>query len=169
MASLPRQVVLGGDSAGGALAFGLVESLLASGAPTPAAVFGFSPLSDLTFTGESFRTNASLDAVLPSESAAKLCDLFLCGAPADAPSVSPLFGDFYGCPPAWLTVADTEILLDDACRLAARIKKQGGDATLVVEHDLPHVWPIFHNILPEGRQTLRTLAGWIRQQPGWAS
>ena len=164
-----ENIVVGGDSAGGALAFGLVAGLCALGAPLPGAVFGFSPLADLTYSGDSFRSNAKADAVLPAESADKLSDMFVRGAPADTPSVSPLFGRFEGAPPAWITVGDTEILLDDARRLAARLVSQGCDATLVVEHDLPHVWPIFHNILPEGRHTLDALAQWIRQQQNWAS
>ena len=162
-------IVVGGDSAGGALAFGLVASLCAEEAPLPGAVFGFSPLTDLTYSGDSFRDNAEVDAVLPSESADKLSEMFLRGAPADTPSVSPLFGQFKGAPPAWITVGDTEILLDDARRLAARLQSQGCDATLVVEHDLPHVWPIFHNVLPEGRRTLDALAQWIKQRQNWAS
>lgn len=164
----PPDIVLGGDSAGGALAFGLVTGLLAQGGPTPGAVFGLSPLTDLTYSGDSFRINAQADVVLPSESAGILSARFLCGAAADAPSVSPLFGDFHGAPPAWLTVGDTEILLDDSRRLAEKIKAQGGDVTLIIEHDMPHVWPIFHNTLPEARRTLRSLAGWIRQRQNWA-
>ena len=162
-------IVVGGDSAGGALAFGLVASLCAQGAPLPGAVFGLSPLTDLTYSGDSFRDNAEADAVLPTESADKLSEMFLRGAPADTPSVSPLFGQFKGAPPAWITVGDTEILLDDARRLAARLQSQGCDATLVVEHDLPHGWPIFHNVLPEGRRTLDALAQWIKQRQNWAS
>lgn len=165
----PSDVVLGGDSAGGALAFGLVASLCAEGAALPGAVFGFSPLTDLTYSGDSFRTNAAADVVLPAESADQLGTMFLRDAPADIPNVSPLFGDFHNAPPAWITVGDTEILLDDARRLSERLTAQGCDATLVVEHDLPHVWPIFHNILPEGRATLDALAVWIRQQQRWAS
>jgi len=164
-----RNVVVGGDSAGGALAFGLVASLCKQGAPLPGAVFGFSPLTDLTFSGDSFRGNADADAVLPSESADKLSEMFLRGAPSDVPSVSPLFGQFKDAPPAWITVGDTEILLDDARRLAARLQSDQCDVTLVVEQDLPHVWPIFHNILPEGRRTLDAVAQWIMQQQGWAS
>lgn len=165
----PHNIVLGGDSAGGALAFGLVASLCAEGAALPGAVFGFSPLTDLTYSGDSFRTNAAADVVLPTESADQLGTLFLRDAAADIPNVSPLFGNFNNAPPAWITVGDTEILLDDARRLSDRLTAQGCDATLVVEHDLPHVWPIFHNILPEGRATLDALAAWIRQQQRWAS
>ncbi|WP_299031145.1 alpha/beta hydrolase [uncultured Sulfitobacter sp.] len=163
----PESIVVGGDSAGGALAFGLVASLRAEGAPMPGAVFGFSPLTDLTHSGESFRTNAEADVVLPAESADKLGALFLRGASPETPSVSPLFGDFEGAPPAWITVGDTEVLLDDGRRLAEKLRSQGVDTTLQVERDLPHVWPIFHNVLPEGRQTLDALAQWIRQRQNW--
>ncbi|KEJ89084.1 alpha/beta hydrolase [Sulfitobacter donghicola] len=163
----PENVVIGGDSAGGALAFGLVATLLAEGAALPGAVFGFSPLTDLTFSGASLGENADRDVVLPAERAAEMATLFLQGAPADNPSVSPLFGDFNGSPPAWITVGDTEILYDDARRLAERLKGQGVKTELTVENDLPHVWPLFHNVLPEGRQTLDNLSKWIRQQQNW--
>lgn len=165
----PEDIVIGGDSAGGALAFGLVASLCAEGAALPGAIFGFSPLTDLSFSGESFRTNAEADVVLPPESADKLGELFLRGARPDVPSVSPLFGNFQGAPSAWLTVGDTEVLLDDARRLAARLEAQGVTVRLVIEHDLPHVWPLFHNVLPEARQTLDSLAAWIRQRQNWVA
>ena len=165
----PANIIVGGDSAGGALAFGLVAHLLARKEATPGAVFGFSPLTDLSFSGDSFRNNAGADCVLPAESAAALGEMFLQGKPVDDSRVSPLIGQFQGCPPAWITVGDTEILLDDARRMVARLDEHGVDATLEERHDLPHVWPFFHNILPEARETLDQLADWIRRQPGWAS
>ncbi|MCX7567793.1 alpha/beta hydrolase [Sulfitobacter sp. F26169L] len=163
----PASVVIGGDSAGGALAFGLVSTLCEESAPLPGAVFGFSPLTDLTYSGESFERNAESDVVLPAERAAELAEMLLQGHAGNTPSVSPLFGTFKDAPPAWITVGDTEILLDDARRLAARLEEYNGTVDLVIEKDLPHVWPIFHNILPEGRKTLDALAFWIRQQQNW--
>jgi monoterpene epsilon-lactone hydrolase len=163
----PRNIVLGGDSAGGAMAFGLVSVLVAEGQERPGAVFGFSPLTDLTYSGASFRSNAENDVLVPTQNAAALIEAFLGAQSHEHPSVSPLFGDFKAAPPAWMTVGDTEILLDDARRLANRMEEAGGDVTLAVEHDLPHVWPIFHNILPEVRQTLDALGRWIRQRQSW--
>ncbi len=164
---LPRDILVGGDSAGGALAFGLVADLLASRQAMPAAVFGFSPLTDLSYSGESFRTNAESDVVLPAESAPHLSDMFLKGQPCSDPRVSPLDGDFQGAPAMWLTVGDTEILQDDSRRLVRKCEAQGVSVTFEECHDLPHVWPIFHNILPEARATLDHLGAWVRQQPGW--
>jgi acetyl esterase/lipase len=163
----PSDVVIGGDSAGGALGFGLLADLVQQDAPLPAAVFGFSPLTDLSYSGESFVRNAEVDAVLPASSAPALSEMFLSGKPCDDLRVSPLSGSFTGAPPLWMTVGDTEILQDDARRLTALCRAQGVDATLVEVHDVPHVWPIFHNILPEARESLYQLAAWIRQQPGW--
>lgn len=164
---LSKNIVLGGDSAGGALALGLVAALCAEGADMPGAVFAFSPLTDLTFSGESFSRNAECEVVLAAERGAEMVGLYLNGFGGADPAVSPLFADFAGGPPVWITVGDTEILLDDSRSIVAKLKADGVEATLVVEHDLPHVWPIFHNILPEARGTLAALASWIRRQQKW--
>lgn len=164
----PQHIVLGGDSAGGALAFGLIARLCAEGAEQPGAVFSFSPLADLTYSGQSFQVNAESDVLLPAERAAALGDMFLQGHRADDPCISPLFARFNGAPNAWITVGDTEILLDDARRLSERLRDDDVAVDLVERHDLPHVWPLLHNILPEARQTLDALAAWIKQQQNWA-
>lgn len=165
----PQNIVLGGDSAGGALAFGLIAQLSAKGAAMPGAVFGFSPLADLTYSGGSITTNAKREALLPAHRTDELAEMFLAGQPANDPRCSPLFGTFENAPPAWITVGDTEILLDDARRLVEKMRGFGGDVTYVECQDLPHVWPIMHNILPEARETLDDLAAWIRRQQGWSN
>lgn len=165
----PYDIVVGGDSAGGALALGLVASLCGEGAELPGSIFAFSPLTDLTFSGESFIRNAEAEAVLAAERGTEMAELYLSGHSGADPAVNPLYAAFKGAPPVWVTVGDTEILFDDARRIAEKLKLEAVDVTLVVEHDLPHVWPIFHNILPEARQTLDALTQWIRQQHYWAT
>lgn len=160
----PAQVVVGGDSAGGALALGLLAELGGEGAAQPAGVFCFSPLTDLTFSGESFHQNAQSEAILVTSRADETGQMYLGDHAADDPAVSPLFADFTGAAPVWLTVGSTEILRDDSRRMAAELQAQGVDVTFTETHDLPHVWPIFHNTLPEARASLREVAGWIRQQ-----
>jgi acetyl esterase/lipase len=46
--------------------------------------------------------------------------------------------------------------------MASALRAQGVAVTAVIEHDLPHVWPMFQRLLPEAGATLRDLAGWIR-------
>ncbi len=163
----PRDVVIGGDSAGGALALGLLSRLCAEGATMPGAVFGMSPLTDLEHKGDSFTTNAQVDVLLPPERAQDMDRLFLGDQSGSDARCSPLNGTFKGAPPVWLTVGDTEILRDDARRMAEVLRRDGVRTDLVEQHDLPHVWPLFHNILPEARDTLDALAAWIRQEQGW--
>lgn len=162
LADRPGGVILGGDSAGGGLALAVLGEILRQGLPRPVALFAFSPLTDFTLSGESLRANAACDVILPAERAPETAELYLQGEPSDDLRASPLFANFTGAPPVWLTAGDTEILLDDTRRMAARMRAQGVAVTETIEHDLPHVWPFFHGVLPEGRATLHALGGWIR-------
>jgi acetyl esterase/lipase len=155
-------VILGGDSAGGGLALAILGEALQQGGPRPAALFGFSPLTDLTFSGESLRRNARADTILPATRTGEMAHLYLQGADPKDPRASPLFAAFTGAGPVWLAAGDTEILLDDTRRMTARLRAQGVPVTETLRQDLPHVWPIFHGLLPEADETLRDLAEWIR-------
>jgi epsilon-lactone hydrolase len=160
----PDRIVIGGDSAGGGLALALLGDLLAHKAPLPAGVFGLSPLTDLTFSGDSLRRNAEADVILAANRADDMSAMYLRGHDPADPLVSPLFADFSGASDIWLCVGDSEILLDDTTRLARRLQQQGVAVTSRIAHDLPHVWPIFQCWLPEADATLDDLAGWIRQR-----
>lgn len=157
----PGGIVLGGDSAGGGLALSLLAEITRLKLPQPLGTFAFSPLTDLTFTAPSLSANARADVVLPASRTAEMAEMFLQDADPRDPRSSPLFADFTWAGPVWLVVGDGEILLDDTLRMADRLDAQGISVTYDVLHDLPHVWPIFHNMLPEGRATLRALARWI--------
>ncbi|WP_397542567.1 alpha/beta hydrolase fold domain-containing protein [Roseovarius salis] len=157
----PGGVILGGDSSGGGLALALLGEILRHDLPRPAGLFAFSPLTDLTLSGESLSRNAEADVMLPACRTREGAEIYLSGAAADDPRASPLFADFRGAPPVWLGVGDTEILLDDTRRMAARLGHDGVDVTEIVAHDLPHVWPFFQPYLPEANATLRQVGSWI--------
>ena len=130
----------------------------------PQGTFAFAPLTDLTFSGASVQTNAASEAVLPVERASEMAAGYFGTAEATNPAASPLFADFSGSTPIWLCADMTEILLDDTRRLETELKSQGVKTTMTLTSGLPHVWPIFHNVLPEGRETLADLAHWIKNQ-----
>ena len=62
-----KQIVVGGESAGGGLVIAMLIAARAAGLPMPRAVVTFSPLTDLTFSGESAKTKADVDPVLSAE------------------------------------------------------------------------------------------------------
>ena len=154
----PGRIVLGGDSAGGGLALALLAALCQRGTP-PAGLFAFSPWTDLTFTGAAIRQNARADHYLPVTRLDEVRDFVLAGADPDDPRISPLFADFPAPPPVLIHAAQSEILRDDALRMAGPLPH----ADIRLAGDLPHVWPIFHNFLPEARATMDETAGFIRR------
>ena len=157
----PGQIVLGGDSAGGGLALGLLAQLCRTG-QRPAALFTYSPWTDLTLTGASLVTNAAHEQILPAHRLTDIRALILGGArPHEAgdPRLSPLYASFASPPPVRIFAAETEILRDDSLRMRNRLP----DAEIKVSGDLPHVWPMYHDTLPEARQTLDDTAAFIRQ------
>jgi len=157
-----HEVIIGGDSAGGALSFALLHEILAQDIAPPTGVFALSPLADMTFSGASITENAERDVVLAPGRIGEIREMFLAGHDPDDPRASPLRGQYDGAPPVWMVVGDTEILRDDAVRMQARLRAQGVSSTLHVAPDHPHVWPLFHNVLPEAKATLNDLAAWIR-------
>ena len=158
----PGGVVLGGDSAGGGLALALLGEIIRTGLRQPVGTFVFSPLTDLTFSGDSLRKNAQAEVVLPAERVGEMASLYLGDVDPANPKASPLFAEFTGASPIWMTAGDTEILLDDTTRMAERLTAQGVDVTCEIERDLPHVWPIFKGYIPEAEATLRAVAAWIK-------
>ncbi|WP_372613154.1 alpha/beta hydrolase [Aquicoccus sp.] len=166
VAEHPGGVILGGDSAGGGLALALLGEILRTGEHVPKGLFAFSPFTDLTYSGESIEENAQADVMLPTNRTDEMVEMYLPDGGAEDPRASPLFADFAGAPPVWLTVGDTEILRDDTLRLADRMRGQGAAVEVNLEHDLPHVWPIFQPYLPEAMATLRGLSGWLRSLSG---
>lgn len=159
----PAQIVIGGDSAGGGLALALLGHLCTTDQPRPAALFAFSPFTDLTLSGASIRDNAASEILLPISRLEQLRAKVLQGADPADPRISPLFAEFPGAPAVLIQVARTEILLDDSRRMAECLRAQGVDVTLQEGGNLPHVWQYFHGWLPEARKSLAQTAHFIRQ------
>lgn len=157
----PEDIVVGGDSAGGNLCFGLLSHLCQIG-QIPAGAFGFSPWVDLALTGETLQSNAESDVLLPAERISELTEMYLGDEDAKDPRASPLFADFPNCPSVWIASSQSEVLRADSQRLADRLKGFGADVTEHVLPDAPHVWPFFQGKLPEGTETLKEAAGFVQ-------
>jgi acetyl esterase/lipase len=158
----PGQIILGGDSSGGGLALALLADLCER-RMAPAALFAFSPWTDLAMTGETLRSHAKADPLVP---VARIADAlgFVLGdlQPVDA-RISPLYGSFPGVPPVLIQVGTTEVLLDDSRRMAARLRGFGDDVTLSEWARAPHVWQIFDGYVPQARAALREVADFVKR------
>ena len=110
----PRNVVFGGDSAGGGLTLATLVAIRDKGLPQPAGAFLFS-LTDLSCSGETMRTQARADAMFEPPGSAPRRPRFMGGSArqhtAGVPLVLPTSA---GLPPLMFHASEHEILLDDS-------------------------------------------------------
>jgi len=160
----PDKIVLAGDSAGGCLVFSLLHRIKAAGLPQPKACVTLSPLTDFTMSGESWSNNVASDTMLPIAWLKRCGDAYLNGHNADDPMVSPLLGEFEKPPATYIAYVEDEILASDSIALAAKLRVAGGEVSLHVETNVPHVWPLFQGKFSKADKTIQEMAQFIREQ-----
>ncbi len=158
----PQRITIMGDSSGGALAFATLLRLRDEGVALPAAIVSLSPWADLAMTGESSRFNAEVDPMLNVEQLRYAARCYLAGADPRSPYASPLYGDPTGWPRSLIQVGSDEILLDDAMRMAQKMRAAGSYVELQVWRRMPHVWQLFARFLPEGRRAIEQIGAFVR-------
>ena len=136
-----RDVIVAGDSAGGNLALELCLKLKAQGRAQPRGLLLFSPWTDMTASGKSYRLCRDLDPMLTIEYVTAVRAAYT-GDRTDwtNPCFSPLFADLRGMPPALIQVGTNEILRSDSERLADALRVAGGYAKLEVYEECWHVF-----------------------------
>ena len=157
-------IVVGGDSAGGGLAFALVLACRDAGVELPAGVFGLSPWADMTITAGTFASRADTDQFFPETSAHEAVDVYLQGADPRAPLASPALADLTGLPPALLLAGGAETLLDDTLLLATGLGRGGASVEVHVAAGMQHVWPMLFPDLPESIAALDAIGRFV---PPW--
>ncbi len=156
------RLAVAGESAGANLALGVIFRARAAALLLPDAAALFSPAVDLLGTGESHVTNAHRDPMLNEAALRKLVPMYLAGADAADPLLSPLYGDFTGVPPLLVHAGEREILRDDAVRLADKARRAGVVVSLKIYPVVPHAWQIATNFLPEARHSVDLAAAFLR-------
>jgi epsilon-lactone hydrolase len=161
-----RDIIVGGDSAGGGLALSMLLALRQAGAELPRAAVLMSAWTDLTLSSPSFSAHRKLDPSVTREGLRSAAQLYIGDRnPAD-PMASSLFADLSGLPPMLLQVGGNEILLDDSRILADRARAAGVDATYKVYDGMWHVHQFAAPEVPEAQVAINDIAAFIRAQFG---
>jgi acetyl esterase/lipase len=160
--SAADQIVLSGESAGATLALELLIAGKQRELAMPAAAVLFSPMTDLTATGDSYITKADVDPNITAAAIQTRASDYLNGTDPADPLVSPVFADLTGLPPLLVQAGSHEVLLDDATRLAARAAADDVAVILDVTPEVAHVFQAFSAVLDEGDRAL-TRAGTFLQ------
>ncbi|MGF6726939.1 monoterpene epsilon-lactone hydrolase [Paraburkholderia sp. GAS41] len=161
-----ESIVISGDSAGGGLALATLVALRDAGDPLPAGGVLFSPWADLGASGASIRTNDGADPMFSGPAIGRAAKVYLGDTPATHPYASPVYADLHGLPPLFIQVGSTEVLLDDARRVAETARSAGVSVELQIWSNMPHVWQIFTPFIPEARRALDDAADFVREVMG---
>jgi len=160
-----EDIIISGDSAGGALSVATLLQLRHAGIPMPAAAVLLSPFLDITGSGESATTRADRDPWFD------IADLHVVAGyycPDESewknPLVSPVFANVAGLPPMLIQVGDDEILLSDSTRLAEKLEAEGVEVELEVWPHMWHVFQMFIRRMPESGAAVRKIAAYIQKR-----
>ncbi|MFG1695354.1 alpha/beta hydrolase [Nonomuraea sp. NPDC049309] len=162
-----EDVVLAGDSAGGHLTLATLLALRDAGRPLPAAAICLSPWADLTDIPR--RENRWQDPMLPAGRVRWLARRWTSGLDPLDPLVSPVHGDFTGLPPLMIVTGSTEVLRDEARRVAVRAREAGVSVRYEEWPRMPHVFPILADVLPEARQAFLHMSRFLKEVAGAGS
>jgi monoterpene epsilon-lactone hydrolase len=132
----PRDIFVGGASAGGNLAAALMLRARDEGLPMPAGLVLITPEVDLTESGDSFRTLNGIDNALRPLMSINL--VYANGANLADPYLSPLFGDVSGFPPTFLQAGTRDLFLSNTVRMHRALLAAGVETELHVFEAMPH-------------------------------
>ena len=152
------RTVFMGESAGGTLVLSLALRLKELGLAQPKVLVSFSPCVNQAEHYPSHAANAKTDYMLRDAVLKGLAEpVFGKDAPVDAlkaPTASPVYGDFEGLPPVFLSASDTEALFDDSRMLYKKLKAENHKCLLDVQHGVCHAFQMFPS-MPEAKATLK--------------
>jgi epsilon-lactone hydrolase len=164
----PRNIAVFGTSTGGGMTLALVLRAKQEGLPIPAAIAPGTPWSDLTETGDSYRTNEWIDNVLVSYNGyiSHSALLYANGHDLKDPQLSPIYGDFHGFPPAILTSGTRDLFLSLTVLTHRKLRQAGVEAELQVYEGMSHAQYLFDADSPETKETFTEIARFFDQHLG---
>ena len=151
----PQDIALGGDSAGGNLVLITLQQIRSENLPMPGAAFCISPWACMAGESASLVKNRERDVMFAEHGVRALARYHVQERDPKHPLLSPVYADYSGFPRLLIQVSSTEILRDDGRRVAARARSAGVPVTLEEWHNLPHVFHLFADVMPEGGQAIR--------------
>jgi monoterpene epsilon-lactone hydrolase len=159
-----KQIVVGGDSAGGGLTLALAMRLRDAGEQLPGCLWLASPWTDLTMSGATLETKDAVDPLIHKSYLGELADAYVpAGMSRADPRISPLFADLGGLPAMLIQVGSAETLLDDSVRFAGAAGAADVAATLEIWPGMIHAWPLWNAKLEVGRRALVRVGQFVRR------
>jgi len=164
----PRRMAIFGSSTGGGMTLAMILRAKQEGLPLPAAIAPGTPWSDLTETGDTYKTNEWLDSVLVSYHGflGRAAQLYANGHDLKEPQLSPIYGDFTGFPPAILTSGTRDLFLSLTVLTHRKLRRAGVEAELQVFEGMSHAQYLFDPSAPETKEAFSEIARFFDKHLG---
>jgi acetyl esterase/lipase len=159
---LPANILVAGESAGGGLCLALLLALKEQALPMPAAAVAISPWTDLTCSGDSYKTKNDRSPA-PIDSWFVFSSHYAGNSPVNLPLISPLFGDLAGLPPLFINSGEDDELFDDGARFAEKAARAGVDVTFRRGPGMIHCYPLLAPMFPEATEAMAEIVGFVRK------
>ena len=162
----PKQIVVGGSSAGGGLTAALLAKLKLEGEDQPAAAVLLSPWTDLTQSADTYVANADVDPSISKLYLDIAAERYLGDQDPKHPLASPVFSDLADLPPMLIQVGNEETMYGDAEAYANKARQAGVPVEFEVFDDVPHAWHNSEQVvpeIPEVWQALDTIGGFFKE------
>jgi epsilon-lactone hydrolase len=159
----PQRIALIGDSAGAGLCVSAMLSLRARQQRLPGAAVLMSAWTDLSASGESYVSRASVDPINQRPVVLAMAQQYLgTVGRADDPLASPQYGELHGLPPLLMQVGSRETLLDDTRDFASKAQRAGVSVQLEVYPDMIHVFQLFPRDLQAARDAIASIGQFLQ-------
>lgn len=158
-----KDILIAGESAGGGLALALLLAIRNESLPLPSAAVAISPWTDLTCSGESYRTKNKVSAA-PLNSWFVFGKYYYADQDPRNPLISPLFGELAGLPPLYINSATDDELYDDGREFVERAKAQGVDVQFKAGEGMLHCYPLLAPMFAEAEEAMEEIINFIRSK-----
>lgn len=148
-------IIICGDSAGGNATINLMIFARDRGVPMPAGGILISPWIDLGQRGETYRTREGIDPIVSQEAIKAQTAAYLGGADPNLPVASPIYAAVHGIAPVYVIVGEAEEMLSEALTFTHNAAMAGVHTRFEVWPRMIHNFPLWHSLLPEGKDAIR--------------
>ena len=156
----PKDILIMGESAGGGLALALLLAIKAEKLPQSVACVAISPWTDLTCSGETYRSKNKV-SVAPANSWNVFSHYYVAENNPKNPLISPLFGSLEGLPPVYINSAANDELYDDGQQFYEKAKAAGVDITFRAGEGMPHCYPLLAPMFKEANEAMQEIKDFI--------
>ncbi len=159
----PENILVAGESAGGGLALALLLALKERKIILPVAAVALSPWTDLTCSGDSYRTKNRY-SLAPMNSWTVFSKHYAGDHDPADPLISPLFGDPAGLPPLYINAGTDDELFDDGERFSRKAKEAGVDVTWRPGEGQVHCYPLLAPLFPEATEAMDEIVEFVKRR-----